>query len=283
MTYIKDKSFWAIKPAATDSWNWRSILLLRSTAKVGEDGPRLLGIPTYATVASALTNHRRRLSSPRSAESMALYAHLSTHPIQLRSENRDYYIWVINGQRFQQFNTAKTWEALRPKTTQKEWARTVWFRGGTPKHSFTFWIAQLNRLPTRDRLMSWGLPTGNSCCLCSRFAETRDHLFLTCAYSEQIWTMIQSRLRLSPCIFYTWNAMLVWTNMKTASAPPPILRKLAAQATVYHIWKQRNNLLHNHIDIPPNILFKDIDKVMRNTITARRSRKQFLNLMVLWI
>ncbi|KAL1189919.1 hypothetical protein V5N11_012679 [Cardamine amara subsp. amara] len=122
----------------------------------------------------------------------------------------------------------------------------------------------------------------SSCCLCSGFDETREHLLLTCTYSEQLWRLVQIRLRLTPCIFYTWSSLHAWTNLKTDSAPP-ILRKLAAQAAIYHLWKQRNNILHNKIDVPPTVLFKELDRVMCNTISARRNRKQFRNLMVLWI
>ncbi|KAF2538882.1 hypothetical protein F2Q68_00022476 [Brassica cretica] len=52
---------------------------------------------------------------------------------------------------------------------------------------------------------------------------------------------------------------------------------------VYHLWKQRNNVLHNHLVLPPTAIFKLIDREMRNTITARRGRKQFLTLMAKWL
>lgn len=144
------------------------------------------------------------------------------------------------------------------------------------------WTAQLNRLPTRSRLVSWGLPVPSSCCLCSVFVETRDHLFLRCVYSEQVWNLLQSRLRLSPFIFYTWPSLQAWLNLKTDPAPP-LLRMLAAQVTIYLIWKQRNSILHNQVVVPPTVLFKELDRVIRNTISVRRNRRRFRNLMVLWI
>ena len=52
-----------------------------------------------------------------------------------------------------------------------------------------------------------------------------------------------------------------------------------AQCIIYHFWKQRNNVMHNHLVLPPIVLFKLIDRKMRNTITTRRDRKQFLTLM----
>ncbi|XP_020870158.1 uncharacterized protein LOC110225250 [Arabidopsis lyrata subsp. lyrata] len=144
------------------------------------------------------------------------------------------------------------------------------------------WVAHLNRLPTRVRLVSWGLNIPSSCCLCSVMEETREHLLLRCVFSAQIWHLVQSKLRLSPCIFISWTSLLVWMKLKIEFAPP-ILRKLVSHATVYHVWKQRNNLLHNGSSLSPLATFKEIDREIRNTITARRNRKAFRSLMLLWI
>jgi len=64
---------------------------------------------------------------------------------------------------------------------------------------------------------------------------------------------------------------------------PSLLRKVAAQASVYFIWKQRNNMVHNLQHIPPSIIFRCIDREVRNTITSRRHRKHCKQLMLLWI
>ncbi|CAN7010591.1 unnamed protein product, partial [Brassica oleracea var. botrytis] len=94
-----------------------------------------------------------------------------------------------------------------------------------------------------------GLQIPTQCCLCSTSSETRDHLFLTCQFSMAVST----------------------------------LRKLVAQAAVYHLWKQRNNVLYNQIVLSPDAIFRLIDKELKNTINARRKRKQFLNLMFKWM
>lgn len=151
----------------------------------------------------------------------------------------DLYSWVVGDHRSHKFSTAKTWDFLRPRNSPKEWTSSVWFKGATPRNAFTMWVAQLDRLPTRTRLVAWGLPISSACCLCSEYEESRDHLLLRCGFSEQIWSFIQVRLRLSPCIFYTWSSLIAWTRLKSDSAPQ-ILRKVVAQAAVFHIWKQRN-------------------------------------------
>ena len=60
-------------------------------------------------------------------------------------------------------------------------------------------------------------------------------------------------------------------------------RKLAVQAFVFHLWKQRNNLIHNQTSRTAASVFHDIDKEMRNLISARRKRKHFQSLMIMWL
>ncbi|KAF3533450.1 hypothetical protein DY000_02041382 [Brassica cretica] len=50
---------------------------------------------------------------------------------------------------------------------------------------------------------------------------------------------------------------------------------LAVQVTVFHIWKQRDNYLHNDISLPLSTIVKLIDREVRNAITGRKVRKRF--------
>ena len=73
-----------------------------------------------------------------------------------------------------------------------------------PKHSVIVWMAILNKLPTMDRLASWGLEVNETCCLCQRSGECRDHLFFGCRFSRSIWEKILSLSEQSRLI-RTWS------------------------------------------------------------------------------
>lgn len=309
--HIRGKSFWSLPDAARLSWNWKCLLRLRVLARpfmdcklgngllasfwfdrwtpmgplisfIGNTGPSDWRIPLDASVASVSSPFGWGIPPLTFAHALSLQLHLSTISLPLNAAIVDQYSWVIDGQRFQRFPTANTWDVIRPRQSTKDWVASVWFKGATPKHAFNMWVSHLSRLPTRVRLAVWGLPISSSCCLCADFEESIEHLLLRCGFSAQIWSFVQSRLRLSPCIFISWNSLLAWTTMKTDSAPP-LLRKLVVHAIVYHVWKQKNNLLHNGTSLSPLATFKDIDREIRNTITARRNRKAFRSLMLLWI
>ncbi|KAL1197940.1 hypothetical protein V5N11_013628 [Cardamine amara subsp. amara] len=143
------------------------------------------------------------------------------------------------------------------------------------------WLSTMDRLPTRSRLASWGMQIPTSCCLCAVFEETRDHLLLRCEVSVSLWRLVLSRLGVQPIFFYNWLALLAWTRCNGTNSPPS-LRKIAAHATVYQLWQKRNNIFHNQQTTQIPVIFKQVDMQIRNTISSKRHRRKFRDLMGLW-
>lgn len=180
------------------------------------------------------------------------------------------------------FSSARTWAALRPRAALVNWVDIVWFKGNTPKHAFNMWIANLDRLPTKSRLERWGMQIITTCRLCGLHFETRDHLFLNCDFAVYIWNAVCRRLDLPSITFGSWQQLLSWMKRKSERSPPT-LRKLITHSVVYAIWRQRNNLHHNQLQVLLSVVFRDIDREIKNSITARRFNKCFRMLMQLWL
>lgn len=226
-----------------DSWTWKTLLKLRPLAErfvkcsvgngkiasfwfdsctplgplikvLGEEGPRSSRIPLNAKVADACNQQGWILASPRSEQAMALHSHLTTIRLPSNSTLEDTYCWIVNDVKCRGFSSKLMLEAARPREEVKDWFNSVWFKGATPKHAFTMWTAQLDRLPTPIRLASWGMLIPTTCCLCSAFDETRNHLFLHCEYNKDLWHAIQQRIGLSPTTFQYWTNMLTWLFFK---------------------------------------------------------------------
>ncbi|KAG7552993.1 Reverse transcriptase domain [Arabidopsis thaliana x Arabidopsis arenosa] len=308
---IKEKIFWDIKESQRDSWTWKFLLRLRPVADqfvrsnigngrktsfwfdnwtplgplikcFGSDGPRSLRIPLSSRVKDACTSTGWTLPHPRSDISLRLHAHLSTLHNPAVSSREDVFSWVANSVVCRGYSSAKTWEVLRPRQDTVDWFPLVWFKGAIPKLAFNMWVSNLNRLPTKQRMASWGIPVSPSCSFCSLTDESRDHLLLGCEYSFAIWRLVLAKLEPNRRVFVTWAELLSWQRASSSTAPS-LLRKLASQSTVYHLWKQRNNVVHNHVSIPAAPIFRIIDREIRNIITARRNRKRYRNLMQLWL
>ncbi|KAG7576383.1 Reverse transcriptase zinc-binding domain [Arabidopsis thaliana x Arabidopsis arenosa] len=265
-------SFWH------DSWTSLGPLI----KKLGDFGTRSLRIPLSARVVDAHTVAGWKLPLSRSAHAQSILNHLSSLPPPTSDLADDSYSWCVGDAQGHGFSSAKTWDSIRPREAEKRWAKSVWFKGAVPKHAFNMWVSQLNRLPTRQRLFSRGQIQVAECCLCSFATESRDHLLLTCDFSSQLWKMVFSRICPRQRLFCSWTELLSWIRASTPSAPA-LLRRITGQALIYSIWRQRNNILHNSQRIAPPVIFKLVDREIRNIISSRRLRKKWRNLMLLWI
>ncbi|KAL1203942.1 putative ribonuclease H protein [Cardamine amara subsp. amara] len=309
---LKRTNVWATVVQSNSSWIWKNIMALRPTAKdlttcelrdgkrasfwydtwtshgplidyVGTEGPRKLGIPITATVAEAIRTDQWSFPSARTRcqALQNLRLTLISTPIPLPSRGSDCFKWGPPSVRTPCFSTKIAWEHMRPTATKPSWAKAVWFKGHVPKHAFTFWTANLNRLPVRARLVTWGMNISPLCCLCNQQLETRDHLFLHCEYSEQLWDLLLRRLGQPSFIFQEWNTLVSW--LTTASnATPAKLKLLVCQAAIYNLWRERNNRLFNQQSISPSALFSLLDRSVKDMLLARRTRKSFSRLISRW-
>ncbi|KAF2569786.1 hypothetical protein F2Q68_00026941 [Brassica cretica] len=107
------------------------------------------------------------------------------------------------------------------------------------------------------------------------------HSFNMC-FTRHLWGLVFSRLSPRQPAFFTWAELLSWCRVQTRTAPAT-LRKMVTHVLIYHTWKQRNNAIHNNTQLSPDLTFRLLDRDVRNTITARPSKRNFSNLMELWI
>ena len=80
------------------------------------------------------------------------------------------------------YKTTEVWSVIRKKKEKVGWHKLVWFHLNMQKHAFIAWLAMLNKLPTKDKLMAWEMETEGNCVYCGEH-ETRSHLFFGCSFS----------------------------------------------------------------------------------------------------
>lgn len=309
--YLRQVSFWNVPMRPTSSWIWKSMLSLRPLARrfvrcvvsngqsfsfwfdswldlgplidlVGHEGPQLMGIPIDSRVSDAYDSHGWRLppSRTRNQRLAAVRDSLLRTPVPNPSDPPDCFDWIIPGSATTNFSASLTWDHLRSRSPRVPWFRIVWSKGCIPKHAFNFWVALLDRLPVRDRLVRWRVEVSDRCLFCSQGIETRDHLFLSCAYSREVWRVVVRRLGARPITGH-WDAFMCWIN---DVGPPPIilLRYLVSQATIYLIWRERNSRLHAGSPLPASVLVKQLDRCVKDAILARNHLNRFRDLLGLW-
>lgn len=130
------------------------------------------------------------------------------------------------------------------------------------------WLAVRNRLTTGDRTKHWD--TGASTCvLCSNAEESRSHLFFECEYTGYIWHNLTSLLLNSYFKTARDSLFQLFSNLN-ATRYKLFLLQYSFQATIYHVWKERNNRKHGRSLKLTATLIQIIDKEVRNKLCAIR-------------
>ncbi|GLT73885.1 hypothetical protein SLA2020_457150 [Shorea laevis] len=265
---IKGRSFWTLNISADASWGWRKILKLRHIAKgliqhIPGDGTNIYiwhdywhpsgplidaygsnivkdaRIPFQAKLASVINGNFWQWPPARSPQLVQIQMHL--FDMFPKEGKKDTAIWRPSNSG--NFKVGQTWNWLRRKKTRKVWHRLIWFSQAIPKHSFISWLAILNRLSTKARQRKWTPTIVDTCVLCNSEPETSEHLFFNCSYTQKIWKTLSAMAGIP--LTNSWQGLLHWMGKKVSrKSLQNTLVKLAWNAAVYHIWKERNRRIH---------------------------------------
>lgn len=247
-------SFWE------DSWTGLGPLI----DVIGDSGPRTTGLQRDATVSEALVNGSWWLSNSRSRNSIILlFKECLPDPLPISiSEMDDEYRWKIGDQPPKlTFSFSATWEYLYCNIPDVDWHQSVWFKGAVQKHAFIAWLVRLHRLSTNDRMYSWIPQISLQCVLCTGHNETHQHFFFDCAYAKQVWSFFSTKLHLVSLIIL--DEAYSWLKAPSRDKNIILIAKLAFQASIYSIWKERNARLHSNATCPVTSLVAEIKLIIR--------------------
>ncbi|KAL2901703.1 hypothetical protein RDABS01_026785 [Bienertia sinuspersici] len=162
---------------------------------------------------------------------------------ECKQKLNDKGLTVTDLQNWHKFSVKKVYLALKEENPKVFLHRNVWGRLSLPKHQFCAWLAIQERLNTKERLERMGLVRDTDCVLCQGANETWNHLFFQCPYSKQIIQDITQWLGAKPTVL-SIPLLYRWINRRaTISKFQKDVWCAAINATIYHIWQQRNNII----------------------------------------
>ncbi|XP_074360957.1 uncharacterized protein LOC141701195 [Apium graveolens] len=132
------------------------------------------------------------------------------------------------------------WDSVRASNALVPWSDFVWNSFSVPKCSFITWLAILNRLLSKDRMVSFGMQVDPVCILCYNDCESIHHIFSNCPYFDLV------RKALHFHFSEDWNDCIqghfVTSQLKKKELK---IAGLFFSTAVYYTWKERNFRLHN--------------------------------------
>lgn len=228
---------------------------------------RRMGIPANATLRDINFNGNWLIQSPRSENQLMVQTYLSTLEL---SQEEDVYTWKMDGNTLEKYSTRLVYETLKRHAPLVSWVKTIWCKGGIPKHNFLAWLFVNNRCPTRDRLLGWGLTVDPMCLLCNSAPESRDHLLFICPYSWEVWSRTSDR-----CQVVTprdWMGIVDYLNTIQLPKLKKKLLLITWQCAIYLIWSERNARLHRNCSRSPHNLLSSLYLIVKNRCSSLRSQ-----------
>lgn len=242
-------------------------------------GSQRYPIRANTTLAELWENGSWILPNARSDRKLQVITHLSSLTLNDYSDEIE---WWPGNLKKTRFSTGALYHLLRPSAPTVPWHKEVWFSGGIPKHMFLIWLMVRNRCPTRDRIIGWGLQTDPRCLYCNVADESIAHCFFSCNFNWDIWKILATK-----CNFNSsrqWPTILLQLQTSRSNKTQKTLLLLCWQATLYILWTERNNRLHNARFSSADALIAQIKLTVKNRISSLRiDRPKFSSaLLRLW-
>lgn len=180
--------------------------------------------------------------------------------------SRDTICWQNSNS--EHVTTCLIWNSIRPPELPLPWVEAVWHPLHIPKCSFTLWLALRNRLLTKDRMAGFGMNSDLRCVLCNNNAESVPHLFSSCIFSRSVMS--------DPNLVLTcdWSSYLLGQfTLGLRSRIKKFMAYLFLSVAVYHIWHERNEIVHNsnYVKKSPAQIKDIVKRVMREKLSSHNA------------
>ncbi|XP_074304104.1 uncharacterized protein LOC141638657 [Silene latifolia] len=149
---------------------------------------------------------------------------------------------------YKEYTIKKGYLWLRHDRQEVNWHHIVWTKWSIPKHSFISWLYYRQGFNTKDKLYRLGISLDSNCCIRAQEEELAHHLFFKCQYSRRVIQKIQEWTGVQMSVDNTQNW---WRHRRFTRLKNGILN-IILNATMYYIWKQRNESRHEHTIISPS-------------------------------
>ncbi|XP_050211980.1 uncharacterized protein LOC126662137 [Mercurialis annua] len=234
-------SYWGITKPLNASWNWRSLIKLRTLKDLyPEMSISDADVPKQAKVNEVWHSGRWRLPDPMNEQTEEAW-NLIKGQYKIENDKNDSIVWKHG--KSGKFSINSAYDHFRSHYPNVMWWKVIWNAGPVPKHAFISWLAIKHRLKTRDKLFKWGVINDDKCVFCNGETETVEHLFFNCAISKSIMRKVLQCCLINREVF-RWRRKWSWmANKAVGKSLLARVRMIAFNCCIYHIWRGRNSCI----------------------------------------
>ncbi|KAJ0880137.1 putative RNA-directed DNA polymerase [Helianthus annuus] len=151
-------------------------------------------------------------------------------------------VWKWNFAADGSFNVAGIKEKLSMANRIRPTRVFKWNNWVPKKVAIVAWRAEMDRLPTKCALAMRNITVQNNlCALCGDYAETSEHIFVTCQFAQVIWQNIAEWCNIPPIIaFDLYDLLSLHEACSGASTKKKKVLHAVILVAMWSLWKIRN-------------------------------------------
>ncbi|XP_055802719.1 uncharacterized protein LOC129871761 [Solanum dulcamara] len=138
-----------------------------------------------------------------------------------------------------EFSCSSAWELIRDKRSKTRINSQTWHKHIPFKCSFLLWRALRGKLPTNEKLISFGEAPAQCYCCHRAGLDTIDHIFVSGNFARKVWSVFSDSLGISKEYTPLRNLIMRWWSSNYSNE----VHKLILQATpifiCWNLWKNR--------------------------------------------
>ncbi|KAJ0891843.1 putative reverse transcriptase zinc-binding domain-containing protein [Helianthus annuus] len=174
----------------------------------------------------------------------------------VESEGRWKWGTEMNGS----FSVKQVRSDLEKASNDSEGFIYVWNNWAPPKVNYLLWRAIFGKVASRVGLAKRGVPILDcSCPRCGLYIEDPDHLFFKCIWSRSVWWILLTWMRIKfPIEIANLRELIGYIQNQPGSINWKRVVYTVALATVWRIWKARNEMIFEGRFIPVSNIVEQV-------------------------
>ncbi|KAK6803130.1 hypothetical protein RDI58_000914 [Solanum bulbocastanum] len=157
--------------------------------------------------------------------------------IRLQHGQKDQAVWKLNTNG--NFSVSSAWNIIRDTRNKTKINANAWQKYIPFKCSFLLWRAIRNKLPTNEKLASFGVEPNNCYCCSSPGADTIEHTFNTGNFAMRVWKHFAVSLGIATNYLPLRNMIMRWWSATYNNEAHKLILQAIPIFICWNLWKNR--------------------------------------------
>uniref|UniRef100_M1E0C2 RNase H family protein n=1 Tax=Solanum tuberosum TaxID=4113 RepID=M1E0C2_SOLTU len=163
--------------------------------------------------------------------------HILSMQLQLQQGLPDQAVWKLNTSGL--FSVSSAWNSIREKKEKTKINKYTWHPKIPFKCSFLLWRAIRGKLPTNEKLLSFGIEPSDCHCCHSPGIDTIEHTFNSGDFAKNVWRYFAISLGIRTDFLPLRNMIMRWWSAPHNNEAHKLILHSTPIFICWNLWKNR--------------------------------------------